>query len=224
MEGHYFAPVVGKELTLTMNGLIPMVIESTGRGEKAYDIYSLLLKERIIFLGTPINDQVANVTVAQLLFLDREDREKEISLYINCPGGEIYPGLAVYDTIQLIRAPVSTIAVGWTASLGTVLLAAGTKGKRYALPHATIHMHPAGGAARGYAPDVRIQLNELLRVEDLIKELLAKHTGQSLERLTKDFDRDYFMNARDAVEYGIVDEVLGDSDEKKEEGTSQDDS
>jgi ATP-dependent Clp protease protease subunit len=207
-----------------MNGLIPMVIESTGRGEKAYDIYSLLLKERIIFLGTPINDQVANVTVAQLLFLDREDREKEISLYINCPGGEIYPGLAVYDTIQLIRAPVSTIAVGWTASLGTVLLAAGTKGKRYALPHATIHMHPAGGAARGYAPDVRIQLNELLRVEDLIKELLAKHTGQSLERLTKDFDRDYFMNARDAVEYGIVDEVLGDSDEKKEEGTSQDDS
>lgn len=207
-----------------MNGLIPMVIESTGRGEKAYDIYSLLLKERIIFLGTPINDQVANVTVAQLLFLDREDREKEISLYINCPGGEIYPGLAVYDTIQLIRAPVSTIAVGWTASLGTVLLAAGTKGKRYALPHATIHMHPAGGAARGYAPDVRIQLNELLRVEDLIKELLAKHTGQSLERLTKDFDRDYFMNARDAVEYGIVDEVLGDSGEKKEEGTSQDDS
>jgi len=205
-----------------MNGLIPMVIESTGRGEKAYDIYSLLLKERIIFLGTPINDQVANVTVAQLLFLDREDPEKEISLYINCPGGEIYPGLAVYDTIQLVRAPVSTIAVGWTASLGTVLLAAGTKGKRYALPHATIHMHPAGGAARGYAPDVRIQLNELLRVEDLIKELLAQHTGQSLERLTKDFDRDYFMNARDAVEYGIVDEVLGDSGEKKEEGTSQD--
>jgi ATP-dependent Clp protease protease subunit len=224
MEGHYFVPVVGKELTLTMNNLIPMVIESTGRGEKAYDIYSLLLKERIIFLGTPINDQVANVTVAQLLFLDREDPEKEISLYINCPGGEIYPGLAVYDTIQLIRAPVSTIAVGWTASLGTVLLAAGTKGKRYALPHATIHMHPAGGAARGYAPDVRIQLNELLRVEDLIKELLAQHTGQSLERLTKDFDRDYFMNAKAAVEYGIIDEVLGDSGEKKEEGTSQDDS
>jgi ATP-dependent Clp protease protease subunit len=205
-----------------MNGLIPMVIESTGRGERAYDIYSLLLKERIVFLGTPISDQVANLMVAQLLFLDREDPEKEISLYINCPGGEIYPGLAVYDTIQLVRAPVSTIAVGWTASLGTVLLAAGTKGKRYALPHATIHMHPAGGAARGYAPDVRIQLNELLRVEDLIKELLAKHTGQSLERLAKDFDRDYFMNARDAVEYGIVDEVLGDSGEKKEEGTSQD--
>ena len=206
-----------------MSGLIPMVIESTGRGERAYDIYSLLLKERIIFLGTPINDQVANLIVAQLLFLDREDPEKEISLYINCPGGEIYPGLAVYDTMQLVRAPVSTIAIGWTASLGTVLLAAGTKGKRYALPHATIHMHPAGGGARGYAPDVRIQLNELLRVEDLIKDLLAQHTGQSLERLTKDFDRDYFMNAREAVEYGIVDEVLGDSGEKGE-GESEDDS
>jgi ATP-dependent Clp protease protease subunit len=204
--------------------VIPSVVETTGRGERGYDIYSLLFKERIIFLGTPINDEVANDIVAQLLILDREDPEKEISLYINCPGGEIYPGLAIYDTMQLIRAPISTIAVGWTASLGTVLLAAGTKGKRYALPHATIHMHPAGGAARGYAPDVRIQLNELLRVEDLIKELLAKHTGQSLERLTKDFDRDYFMNARDAVEYGIVDEVLGDSGEKKEEGTSQDDS
>ena len=204
-----------------MNGLIPMVIESTGRGERAYDIYSLLLKERIIFLGTPISDQVANLTVAQLLFLDREDPEKEISLYINCPGGEIYPGLAVYDTMQLIRAPVSTIAVGWTASLGTVLLAAGNKGKRYALPHATIHMHPAGGAARGYAPDVRIQLNELLRVEDLIKNLLAQHTSQSIERLTKDFDRDYFMDAREAVEYGIVDEVLGGSGEE-EEGAGQD--
>ncbi len=204
-----------------MNGLIPMVIESTGRGERAYDIYSLLLKERIIFLGSPISDQVANLMVAQLLFLDREDPEKEISLYINCPGGEIYPGLAVYDTMQLIRAPVSTIAVGWTASLGTVLLAAGTKGKRYALPHSTIHMHPAGGAARGYAPDVRIQLNELLRVEDLIKNLLAQHTGQSLERLAKDFDRDYFMDAREAVEYGIVDEVLGDSGEE-EEGAGQD--
>ena len=204
-----------------MNGLIPMVIESTGRGERAYDIYSLLLKERIIFLGTPISDQVANLIVAQLLFLDREDPEKEISLYINCPGGEIYPGLAVYDTMQLIRAPISTIAVGWTASLGTVLLTAGNKGKRYALPHATIHMHPAGGAARGYAPDVRIQLNELLRVEHLIKDLLAKHTGQSLERLTKDFDRDYFMNAKEAVEYGIVDEVLGSSGEE-EEGASPD--
>lgn len=204
-----------------MNSLIPMVIESTGRGERAYDIYSLLLKERIVFLGTPINDQVANLIVAQLLFLDREDPEKEISLYINCPGGEIYPGLAIYDTMQLIRAPVSTIAVGWTASLGTVLLAAGNKGKRYALPHATIHMHPAGGGARGYAPDVRIQLNELLRVEDLIKDLLVQHTSQSLDRISKDFDRDYFMSAKEAVEYGIVDEVLGDSGEEGE-GKSKD--
>jgi ATP-dependent Clp protease protease subunit len=191
-----------------MKSLIPYVIESTGRGERMYDIYSLLLKERIIFLGTPINDQVANVIVAQLLFLDREDPEKEISLYINCPGGEVYPGLAVYDTMQQVQAPISTIAVGWTASLGTVLLAAGMKGRRYALPHATIHMHPAGGGARGYAPDVEIQARELLRMQDLLKNLLARHTGQSVERITKDFDRDYFMDPHEAIEYGIIDEVL----------------
>lgn len=198
-----------------MQALIPMVIESSGRGERAYDIYSLLLKERIVFLGTPVNDQVANLIVAQLLFLDREDPEREISLYINSPGGEIYPGLAIYDTIQLVRAPVSTIAVGWTASMGTVLLAAGRKGRRYALPNATIHMHPAGGGARGYAPDVEIQAKELLRMQALLKEILAKHTGQSVERISKDFDRDYFMDAKSAVEYGIVDEVLG-VDEKRE--------
>ena len=191
-----------------MKSMIPYVIESTGRGERMYDIYSLLLKERIIFLGTPINDQVANVVVAQLLFLDREDPEKEISIYINCPGGEIYPGLAIYDTMQQVQAPISTIAVGWTASLGTVLLAAGLKGRRYALPHATIHMHPAGGGARGYAPDVEIQVRELLRMQDMLKGILANHTGQSVERVTKDFDRDYFMNAQEAVEYGIIDEVL----------------
>jgi ATP-dependent Clp protease protease subunit len=191
-----------------MKSLIPYVIESTGRGERMYDIYSLLLKERIIFLGMPINDQVANVVVAQLLFLDREDPKKEISLYINCPGGEIYPGLAIYDTMQQVQAPISTIAVGWTASLGTVLLAAGTKGRRYALPHATIHMHPAGGGARGYAPDVEIQARELLRMQDLLKDLLSRHTGQSVGRITKDFDRDYFMDAQEAIEYGIVDDVL----------------
>lgn len=191
-----------------MEALIPYVIESTGRGERMYDIYSLLLKERIIFLGTPVNAQVANVVVAQLLFLDREDPEKEISLYINCPGGEIYPGLAVYDTMQQVQAPISTIAVGWTASLGTILLAAGAKGRRYALPHATIHMHPAGGGARGYAPDVEIQARELLRMQDLLKNLLASHTGQSVERITRDFDRDYFMNPQEAIEYGIIDEVL----------------
>jgi len=200
-----------------MKSLIPYVIESTGRGERVYDIYSLLLKERIIFLGTPINDQVANVIVAQLLFLDREDPEKEISLYINCPGGEVYPGLAVYDVMQQVQAPISTYAVGWTASLGTVLLAAGMKGRRYSLPHATIHMHPAGGGARGYAPDVEIQARELLRMQDLLKNLLSRHTGQSVERITRDFDRDYFMNPQEAIQYGIIDEVLIPRKEKVEE-------
>jgi ATP-dependent Clp protease protease subunit len=185
-----------------------MVIETSGRGERAYDIYSLLLKERLVFLGTPINDQVANLIVAQLLFLDRENPEKEIQVYINSPGGEIYPGLAIYDTIQMLQAPVSTIAVGWTASMGTVLLAAGRKGRRFALPHATIHMHPAGGGARGYAPDVEIQYKELKRMQDLLHRILAKHTGQTVERISDDFDRDFFMDAEKAVEYGIIDEVL----------------
>lgn len=188
--------------------LIPMVIEQTGRGERAYDIYSLLLKERIVFLGTPITDQVANLIVAQLLFLDREDPERDISLYINSPGGEIYAGLAIYDTMQLIRAPVSTIAVGWTASMGTVLLAAGRKGKRYALPHATIHVHSAMGAARGSAPDVRIQLNEMMRLQEVIEVLLSKHSGQPIEKVRKDIERDYFMDGKGAVEYGLIDEVL----------------
>ena len=198
------------------NSLIPMVIETTGRGERAYDIYSLLLKERIVFLGTPINDQVANLVVAQLLFLDRENPEKEIQIYINSPGGEIYPGLAIYDTMQMVRAPVSTIAVGWTASLGTVLLAAGRKGRRYALPHATIHMHPAGGGARGYAPDVEIQYRELKRMQDMLHGILSKHTGQTVEKIAEDFDRDYFMNAQRAVEYGLIDEVLLSPEEAKE--------
>ncbi|HEY66385.1 MAG TPA: ATP-dependent Clp protease proteolytic subunit [Caldilineae bacterium] len=191
--------------------LIPMVIEQTGRGERAYDIYSLLLKERIIFLGTPITDQIANLIVAQLLYLDREDPEKDIQLYINSPGGEIYPGLAIYDTMQMISAPVSTFAVGWTASMGTVLLAAGTKGKRYALPHATIHMHSAMGGARGPAPDVQIQLNELLRMQNLLQRLLAQHTGQPLERIQRDFERDYFMDPRGALEYGIIDHIIGEA-------------
>jgi len=201
--------------------LIPMVIESTGRGERAYDIYSLLLKERIIFLGSPINDQVSNLIVAQLLYLDREDPEKEISLYINCPGGEIYPGLAIYDTMQQVRAPVSTIAVGWTASMGTVLLAAGAKGRRYALPHATIHMHPAGGGARGAAPDVERQIKELMRMQDLLRDLLAKHTGQPMERIIEDFDRDYFMDAESAVAYGIIDEVLRPIKEEEEDENAE---
>jgi len=191
-----------------MHSLIPMVIESTGRGERAYDIYSLLLKERIIFLGSPIDDNIANLTIAQLLFLAREDPDKDIHLYINSPGGLIYPGLAIYDTLQLIEAPVSTICVGSTASLGTVLLAAGTSGKRYALPNSTIHMHPAGGGVRGYAPDVEIQARELLRMQKKIHEILSKHTGQTMEKIAEDFDRDYFMDAEGAVEYGIIDEIL----------------
>jgi ATP-dependent Clp protease protease subunit len=188
--------------------LIPMVIESTGRGERAYDIYSLLLKERIIFLGSGINDQIANLIVAQLLYLDSQDPEKPISLYINSPGGIIYHGLAIYDTMQQVRAPVSTIAVGVTASMGTMLLAAGAKGQRYALPHATIHMHPAGGGAQGYAPDVEIQYKELQRMQNLLHQLLAKHTSQPIEKIADDFDRDRWMSAEGAVEYGIIDEVL----------------
>lgn len=190
--------------------IVPMVIESTGRTERAYDIYSLLLKERIIFLGTPINDQVSNLIVAQLLFLDREDHEREIQMYINTPGGAIYPGLAIYDTMQQIRAPVSTFAVGWTASMGTVLLAAGEPGRRYALPHSTIHMHPAGGGAQGYAPDVEIQYKELKRMQDLLLGILSRHTGQPVARIAEDFDRDRFMDAHGAKEYGLVDDILGE--------------
>jgi ATP-dependent Clp protease protease subunit len=196
--------------------LIPMVIETTGRGERAYDIYSLLLKERIVFVGMPITDQVANLIVAQLLYLDHEDPERPISMYINCPGGIVYHGLALYDTIQQVQAPVSTIAVGVTASMGTVLLAAGTKGQRFALPHATVHMHPAGGSAQGYAPDVEIQYKELQRVENLIHQLLSQHTGQTVKQISADFDRDRFMTAEEAVEYGLVDQVLRPSGEEQE--------
>jgi ATP-dependent Clp protease protease subunit len=204
--------------SLVPQALVPMVIESTGRGERAYDIYSLLLKERIIFLGTGINDQIANLIVAQLLWLDSQDPEREISVYINSPGGVIYHGLAVYDTMQQVRAPVRTVAVGVTASMGTMLLAAGTEGRRYALPHATIHMHPAGGGAQGYAPDVEIQYKELQRMQNLLHQLLAKHTKQTVQKIADDFDRDRWMSAEQAVEYGIVDEVLMVPEEKGEDG------
>jgi len=197
--------------------LIPMVIETTGRGERAYDIYSLLLKERIIFVGVPINDQVANLVVAQLLYLASEDSEKPISMYINCPGGIVYHGLAIYDTMQQVPAPIATYAVGVTASMGTVLLAAGTKGYRYALPHATVHMHPAGGSTQGYAPDVEIQYKELKRIEDLLHNLIAHHTGQPVEQISADFDRDRFMTAEEAIEYGLVDQILPPTEKKKEE-------
>ncbi len=194
--------------------LVPMVVESTGRGERAYDIYSRLLRDRIIFIGTPINDQVANLVVAQMLYLQSEDPERPISLYINCPGGVIYHGLAIYDTMRHVQAPVHTYAVGVTASMGTVLLASGDEGHRYALPHATVHMHPAGGSAQGYAPDVEIQYKELKRVEDLLHRLLSKHTGQSVEQIASDFERDRFMTAEEAIEYGLVDQILQQPDEE----------
>lgn len=188
--------------------LIPMVIETSGRGERAYDIYSLLLRERIIMLGTPINDQIANLMVAQLLYLAREDPTKPIRLYINCPGGQVYSGMAIYDTIQQVECPVSTVAVGFTASFGTVLLTAGTKGMRYALPNATVHMHQPLGGAQGQASDIAIQANEILRLRQSVNEILSFHTGQSLEKIEEDTDRDVFMTAEEAKEYGLVDEVL----------------
>jgi ATP-dependent Clp protease protease subunit len=191
--------------------LVPMVIETTARGERAYDIYSLLLRERIIFLGTPINDQIANLIVAQLLYLSREDPERDIQVYINSPGGSVYAGLAIYDTMQMVPAPVSTWAVGVTASMGTVLLAAGRPGKRFALPHATVHMHPAGGGAQGYTPDVRIQYKELERVQNQLFHILARHSGQTPEQIEEDFERDRWMTALEAKEYGLVDEVVGDT-------------
>ncbi|NTW97295.1 MAG: ATP-dependent Clp protease proteolytic subunit [Oscillochloris sp.] len=190
------------------SALIPMVIESSSRGERAFDIYSRLLKERIIILGTPIEDQIANLIVAQLLFLDSDDPDRDIWLYINSPGGSITAGLAIYDTMRHIRSNVATVCVGMAGSMATPILAGGAKGKRYSLPHSTIHMHPAGGGARGYAPDVEIMARELLREQQLIRELLATDTGQPIERIAKDFDRDLFMTPTQAKEYGIIDEIL----------------
>jgi len=192
--------------------LIPYVIESTSRGERGMDIYSRLLKERIILLGTPIEDQIANLIVAQLLFLEHEDPERDISLYINSPGGSVTAGLAIYDTMRAIRPDVSTVCVGMAGSMATPILAGGAKGKRFSLPHSTIHMHPAGGGARGYAPDVEIMARELLRMQQLTRELLAKDTGQTIERIAKDFDRDLFMSPDQAKDYGIIDEILNRED------------
>ena len=188
--------------------LVPMVVESTPRGERAYDIFSLLLRNRIIFLGTPINDQIANLIIAQLLFLNQEDRESPISMYINSPGGQVYSGLAIYDTMQMITNPVATYAVGVTASFGTLLLAAGAKGMRYALPHATMHMHQPLGGAQGQATDIEIQAREILRLKSRLNEILAFHTGRSLEEIERDTDRDYYMDAKAAADYGLVDQVL----------------
>lgn len=195
-------------MILEPNNVIPMVIKSSGRGERAYDIYSLLLKERIVFLGTQIDDQVANVIVAQLLFLSREDPDREIQMYINSPGGVIYSGLAIYDTMQMIPNPISTVAVGVTASFGTVLLTAGTKGRRYALPNATIHMHQPLGGSQGQATDIEIQTKQILRLRTLLNDIMAKHTGKSVDVIKQDTERDFYLDAKQAVEYGLVDQVL----------------
>lgn len=192
------------------SSIIPMVIDSDGRGERAYDIYSLLLKERIVFLGTKIDDQVANVIVAQLLYLNSQDPKQPINLYINSPGGSVYAGLAIYDAMQMIQAPVSTVAVGVSASMGTALLTSGRKGKRYALPHATIHMHPTGGGAQGYTEDVRIATREQERLQAQLFHLMGKHSGHTWQEIEEYFLRDRYLNALEAKAFGLVDEVLGD--------------
>jgi ATP-dependent Clp protease, protease subunit len=194
----------------TTASVIPMVIDSDGRGERAYDIYSLLLKERIIFLGTEVSDVSANLIVAQMLYLNSLDPKKQISLYIHSPGGNVYAGLAIYDTMQMIQAPVSTVAMGVSASMGTALLTSGAKGRRYALPHATIHMHPTGGGAKGYTEDVRIATREQERLQVQLFHLMGKHSGHTWKEIEDYFLRDRYMNAVEAKNFGIIDEVLGD--------------
>ncbi|MFQ6028996.1 MAG: ATP-dependent Clp protease proteolytic subunit [Dehalococcoidia bacterium] len=191
--------------------IVPMVIETSPRGERAFDIYSLLLKERIIFLGTPIADPIANVIIAQLLYLEREDPEKGISVYVNSPGGVISSGLAIYDTMQLIAPEVSTICLGMAASMATVLLSGGAKGKRYCLPNSTIHMHQPMGGAQGQASDIEIAAREIIRLQDKIRNILSENTGQLYDKVARDTDRDYYLTAEQAVEYGLVDEILGAS-------------
>lgn len=191
-----------------MSILIPMVVEQTGRVERAYDIYSRLLKDRIVFIGTIIDDNVSNIVIAQLLFLQMEDPDKDISIYINTPGGAVTSGLAIYDTMQFVKPDVSTYCVGQASSMGALLLAAGTKKKRYALPHARIMIHQPWGGIQGVASDIKIHAKEILRLRERINEILAEHTGQSVEKITKDTDRDYFITAKEAKEYGIVDEVI----------------
>ena len=195
---------------LQPTNIVPMVIETSPRGERAFDIYSLLLRERIIYLGTPITDQVANVIIAQLLYLEREDRDRDISLYINSPGGYIASGLAILDTMRLINSQVSTICVGTAASMATVLLANGEKGKRYCLPNSTVHMHqPNVGSFQGQAADIEIQAKEIVRLKERLSNILSEATGQSIEKISDDTDRDFFLTADEAIEYGIVDEILG---------------
>jgi len=202
-------------------GIIPGVVESGPRGERMWDLYSMLLKERIIMLFTPISDPVANTLIAQLLYLEREDPDRDINMYIQSPGGVISAGLAIYDTMQLIRPQVSTICVGMAASMATVLLCAGAKGKRYALPHATIHMHQAMGGIQGQAADMVIAAQEIMRQQDILKEILVRHTGQALEKITHDTDRDFYLNPVQAVEYGLIDEVLNKPPDEKEKGKKE---
>ena len=199
--------------------IIPMVIETSPRGERAFDIYSLLLRERIVFLNTPINDQVANVIIAQLLFLEREDPERDINLYISSPGGVVSAGLAIYDTMQLIGPDVSTICLGMAASMATLLLSGGAKGKRYALPNSTIHMHQPLGGAQGQASDIEIAAREIIRLQEKLRMMLADNTGQSYDKIAVDTDRDYYLTADQAAEYGLIDEILGAK--KEEEQTEE---
>ena len=203
------------------SNIIPFVTETSARGERTMDIYSLLLRERIVFLGTPINDQIANLVVAQLLYLEREDPDKDISLYIHCPGGVISAGFAIYDTMQLVRCDVATICVGLAASMGTLLLCAGTKGKRYALPNATIHMHQPLGGAQGQAADIAIAAKEIIRMQEKLRTIIANHTGQPLDKVAKDTDRDFYLSAEQAVEYGLVDEILAKDESLKEDKESK---
>ena len=190
------------------NDIIPLVTETSARGERTLDIFSLLVRERIVFLGNPINDQMANLIIAELLYLDREEPDKDISMYIHSPGGVISAGLAIYDTMQLLRCDVSTICVGMAASMATVLLCAGTKGKRFALPHATIHLHQPSGGAQGQAADIAIAAKEIIRMQEILRTILVDHTGQDYEKVARDIDRDFYLSAEQAVEYGLVDEVL----------------
>jgi ATP-dependent Clp protease protease subunit len=208
-----------KQMLPNIKNLYPGVTESTPYGDREVSVFSRLMKERIIFLGTPIDDQVANVIVAQLLFLNHDDPEKEIQMYINSPGGVIYAGLAIYDTMQMVSNPISTVAVGVTASFGTVLLTAGTQGRRYALPNATIHLHQPLGGAQGQATDIEIQAKQILRLKALLTGILAKHTGKSEEEIERDSDRDFYLDAQGAVDYGVVDQVL-DVPEKEIEKSS----
>lgn len=197
-----------EETKLIYNQLIPMVVEQTGRGERAYDIFSRLLKDRIVFIGIPISDEISNLIIAQLLFLEAEDPNKDIHLYINCPGGVVTAGLAIYDTMQYVKPQVSTICMGQATSMGALLLGAGEKGKRYALPHARVMIHQPWGGVQGQAADISIQAKEILRLKDKINQLLVKHTGQKLEKIVKDTDRDFFMTAEESRDYGLIDSVI----------------